>query len=98
PILAYIPDFNRILPSQQKVIRDCHLLVIDGSSLDKMGQTKSHISINDGIQIAKNLRAKNVYFVHIGHKTGTHKFLEEHLRQNAGPSFHIAHDGLEIEF
>jgi len=96
PILAYIPDFNKILPSSQKIIRDCHVLIIDGSSLSKIGQTKGHISINDGIQIAKNLRAKNVYFVHIGHKTGTHKFLEEYLRQNAGPSFHIAFDTLEL--
>jgi len=96
PILAYIPDFNKILPSSQKVIRDCHILIIDGSSLDKMGQTKGHISINDGIQIAKNLRAKNVYFVHIGHKTGTHLFLEDYLSQNAGQSFHIAYDNLEI--
>jgi len=97
PILAYIPDFNKILPSSQKVIRDCHLLIIDGSSLDKIGQTKGHISINDGIQIAKNLRAKSTYFVHIGHKTGTHQFLEDYLHQNAGQSFHIAYDGLEID-
>lgn len=96
PILAYIPDFNKILPSSQKVIRDCHLLIIDGSSLDKMGQTKGHISINDGIQIAKNLRAKSVYFVHIGHKTGTHQFLEKYLKDHAGHSFHIAYDGQEL--
>ena len=94
--LAYIPDFNRILPSQQKVIRDCHLLIIDGSSLGKIGQSPAHISIQDGIQIAKKLKAKQTYFVHIGHKTGTHKFLEEYLRQNAGPNFHIAYDNLEL--
>lgn len=95
--LAYIPDFNRILPSSQKVIRDCHLLIIDGSSLGKIGQSPTHISINDGIQIAKKLKAKNTYFVHIGHKTGTHQFLENYLRQNAGPNFHIACDGQEIQ-
>ncbi|OGD94048.1 hypothetical protein A2697_03515 [Candidatus Curtissbacteria bacterium RIFCSPHIGHO2_01_FULL_41_44] len=102
-ILAYIPDFNRILPSQQRIIRDCHLLIIDGSSLGKLGQSPTHISIEDGVKIAQNLKAKNVYFVHIGHKTGTHQFLEEYLRKNlprrqagAGPNFHIAYDGLEL--
>ena len=95
-IIAYIPDFNRILPSSQKVIRDSHLLIIDGSSLGKVGQSPGHISINDGIQIAKNLKAKQVYFVHIGHKTGTHRYLGEYLRKNAGRNFHIAYDGLEI--
>lgn len=95
--LAYIPDFNRILPSQQKVIRDCHLLIIDGSSLGKIGQSPSHISIQDGVKIAQKLKAKSVYFVHIGHKTGTHQFLETYLRQNAGPNFHIAYDDQELK-
>src|SRR3989344_7606439 len=63
-ILAYIPDFNKILPSSQKTIRDCHILVIDGSSLNQIGQSKGHISIQDGIAISKKLKAKNVYFVH----------------------------------
>src|SRR3989344_4510389 len=57
-ILAYIPDFNKILPSSQKVIRDCDLLAIDGSSLSKIGKTAGHISITDGIQISKKLKAK----------------------------------------
>ena len=96
-ILAYIPDFNRILPSSQKIIRGCHTLVIDGSSLNRLGQTPSHISIKDGIIIAKKLRPKSTYFVHIGHKTGTHQFLENYLKQNAGPKFHIAYDDLELE-
>jgi len=96
-ILAYIPDFNRIQPSSQKVIRDCHILVIDGSSLNQIGQSKGHISIENGIAISKKLKAKNVYFVHIGHKTGTHQFLENYLHQNAGPSFHIAYDGQELK-
>lgn len=95
--LAYVPDFNRILPSQQKVIRDCHLLIIDGSSLGKLGQSPTHISIQDGIAISRKLKAKSVYFVHIGHKTGTHKFLEKYLEENAGRNFHIAYDGLELK-
>lgn len=95
--LAYIPDFNKILPSSQKVIRDCHLLIIDGSSLGKLGQSPTHISINDGIAIGKKLKARSVYFVHIGHKTGTHVFLEEYLKENAGPNFHVAYDGQEVE-
>ena len=97
-IVTYIPDFNKILPSSQKVIRDCHLLVIDGSSLSKIGQGPGHISIQDGIKIAHKLKAKKTYFVHIGHKTGTHQFLEKFLTDHAGPNFHIAYDGLELNF
>lgn len=94
--LAYIPDFNKILPSQEKVIRDAHLLIIDGSSLGKIGQGPGHISITDGIQIAKKLKVKQTYFVHIGHKTGRHEFLENYLKENAGPNFHIAFDNQKI--
>lgn len=96
-IFTYIPDFNKILPSQQKVIQNSHFLAIDGSSLGKIGQTAGHISIEDGIKIAKNLRSQETYFIHIGHKTGTHKFLESYLQKNAGKNFHVAYDGLEIE-
>ena len=95
-ILAYIPDFNKILPSSQKVIRDCDLLAIDGSSLSKIGKTAGHISIDDGIQIAKKLKTKQTYFVHLGHKTAPHNSLENYLKENAGPNFYPAYDGLEL--
>ena len=95
-ILAYIPDFNKILPSSQKVIRFCDLLAIDGSSLGTIGKTAGHISIADGIQIAKKLKAKQTYFVHIGHKTAPHKFLEKYLTENGGSNFYPAFDGLEL--
>jgi len=95
-ILTYIPDLNRILPSSQKIIRDSHMLIIDGSSLDKIGQVASHVSIKDAIIIAKQLQAKETYFVHLGHKTGKHQFLENYLKEKAGPNFHIAYDGLEL--
>lgn len=95
-ILAYIPDFNRILPSSQKVIKGCDILVIDGSTLGKLGQSSGHISIQDGIQIAKNLKVKQTYFVHLGHKTERHQILEKYLEDHAGKTFHIAYDGMEI--
>ena len=95
-IFIYIPDFNRILPSQDKIVKHANCWAIDGSSLDKLGQGPGHISITDGIVLAKKFKIKSTYFVHIGHKTGTHQFLEEYLKQNAGANFHIAYDGLKI--
>ncbi len=95
-IFVYITDFKRILPSQQRTVKYADYWAIDGSTLGKIGQSQGHISINDGIQISKNLKVKNTYFVHIGHKTGTHKFLENYLLENAGANFHMAYDGLEL--
>lgn len=97
-IFIYITDFNKILPSQEKTIRHADCWTIDGSSLNKIGQGPGHISINDGIALSKKFQIKNTYFIHIGHKTGTHKFLTEYLKQNAGANFHAAYDGLEVNF
>lgn len=96
-IFAYITDFNRILPSQHKTVKYADHWAIDGSSLGKLGQGPGHISIQDGIEISQKLKVKNTYFVHIGHKTGTHEYLEGYLKEKAGPNFHIAFDGLEID-
>lgn len=95
-IFIYITDFNRILPSQEKTVKHAHYWAIDGSSLGKLGQGPSHISINDGIALAKKYKIKHTYFVHIGHKTGTHKFLENYLQENAGAGFRAAFDGQEL--
>lgn len=95
-IFIYITDFKKILPSQEKTIKYAYCWAIDGSTLGKTGQGPGHISIQDGINLAQKYKIKNTYFVHIGHKTGTHQYLENHLKQNAGPNSHIAYDGLEI--
>lgn len=95
-IFTYITDFNKILPSQEKMVKYSHVLAIDGSSLGKIGQGPGHISINDGIELSKRFKIKNTYFIHIGHKTATHNFLEDYLKENAGKNFHAAYDGLEI--
>ena len=95
-IFIYITDFKRILPSQEKTVKHADYWAIDGSTLGKIGQGQGHISITDGIALANRYRIKQTYFVHIGHKTGSHKFLENHLAQKAGKNFHISYDGLEI--
>lgn len=96
-IFIYITDFNRILPSQEKTVKHADYWAIDGSTLGKLGQSRGHISIQDGIALSKKFKIKNTYFIHIGHKTGTHKFLENYLHEFAGPNFHVAFDNLEIQ-
>lgn len=95
-IFIYITDFSRILPAQVRTVKHADMWAIDGSTLGKTGQGQGHISITDGIRISKELKIKETYFIHIGHKTGTHRFLENHLVQKAGKNFHISYDGLEI--
>lgn len=96
-IVSYIPDVRKIPKSSQFFCKYCDILILDGSSLSKHGQTITHISIQDGIELAKVLKPKKVYFTHIGHITGRHKVLEEEVQKEGGPKFYIAYDGLELE-
>jgi len=95
-IFLYIPDIKRLPRSERKPFRGVNLLVLDGSSLGKRGQTRIHQSIEEGIRLAQELHPKLCYFTHIGHITGTHKDLEKFVQKNGGRNFHIAYDGLEL--
>lgn len=96
-IFVYIPDLVKLPKPERKQVKDVHLLVLDGSSLSKKGQTRIHQSIEEGIKLAKELKPKLCYFTHIGHITGTHNQLEAFVQEKGGRNFHIAYDGLELE-
>jgi len=96
-ILAYIPDFRKIRPSSKKIIKGVDLAVFDGSSFGRYGQAKGHISMIDGVKIARELKIKRLYFTHVGHKTGRIKELEDYFISEFGSWVKVAYDGLEIE-
>lgn len=94
--LAYISDFKKISKNSLPLCKQADLLTIDGSSLDRVGETRGHETIIEGLTLGKKLQAKQVYFTHLGHKTGKHRDLEKFVQQNGGKNFHIAYDGLEL--
>ncbi len=96
-IFLYIPDIKRLPRSERKPFKGVNLLVLDGSSLGKRGQTRIHQSIEEGIRLAQELHPKQCFFTHIGHITGTYKDLEKFVQKNGGRNFHIAYDGLELQ-
>lgn len=95
-VFVYLPDIKRLPKSKRRPLRDVDLLVLDGSSLGKHGQTRIHQSIEEGIRLAHDLKPKKVYFTHIGHITGTHEELEDFVIKEGGRNFHVAYDGLEL--
>lgn len=95
-LLGYFPDFSKFLPSQEKTCRDLQLLVMDGSSLTTAGQSRNHQNIIQGLALGKKLKAKEIYFTHLGHKTGRYEYLENFVQIQGGKSYHIAYDGLEL--
>lgn len=95
-ILFYAPEFRKILPSVRRNISGIDLLILDGSSLGKAGQTRGHENIEEGIKLGKILRIKMAVFTNIGHKTLPHKELGQFVKEHGGKNFGIAFDGLEM--
>lgn len=89
----WAPDFKSLPESTKQILKGIDLLAIDGSELKV--RTPSHQTIEEGIKLAKTLKAKTAYFAHIGHRTLPHEELEAFVRKE-GKQFHIAFDGLEL--
>ncbi|OGY25780.1 MAG: hypothetical protein A2864_01550 [Candidatus Woykebacteria bacterium RIFCSPHIGHO2_01_FULL_39_12] len=93
--IFYAPDFKSLPPLTKNKIKNANLLLIDGSELKI--KTPTHISIEEGIKLAKSLKAKKTYFVHLGHRTLPYKELSTHVQSLGGKNFKLPYDGLEIE-
>jgi phosphoribosyl 1,2-cyclic phosphate phosphodiesterase len=91
----WAPDFKSLPAETIAKAKGADLVAIDGSELKI--KTPSHETIEEGILLGKALQAKQVYFVHLGHRTLPHKDLESYVKKKGGSNFHIAYDGLEIE-
>jgi phosphoribosyl 1,2-cyclic phosphate phosphodiesterase len=86
---VYVPD-TRSIPSS-KLARDADLLLLDGTTRETT--MPGHLSMRDGIDVARRLRAERTLFTHVGHRAGLHAELEEWLPAGFG----VAHDGLELD-
>lgn len=95
--IFYAPEFRRIKPSSKKALGDIELAIIDGSSKTKRGQAKGHETIEEGIRMGKEIKAKRIFFTNIGHKTDRHEALSRFVKEEGGDKFGIAFDGLTIK-
>lgn len=89
--LAYAPDFKRA----EADLAGLDLLALDASML--AGESFGHISIEDGVALARGTRPGRALFTHVGHVKRTHADLEALVRRGGGPSLGIAHDGLSVD-
>lgn len=88
--LAYAPDFRRT----EADLSGLDLLAIDGSQID--GGSFGHLSIRDGIELARRVRPGRTLFTHIGHVKAPHAEVEALVKREGGPELDVAHDGLSV--
>lgn len=86
---SYITDANSIPPTAREIVKGSKVLVLNALQKD---YHISHFTLDEAIEVARELAIPQVYFTHISHKMGCHlpvsNELPEHIR--------LAYDGLQI--
>lgn len=98
PVLAfrfgkftYITDANRIEQTEKDKIAGTDTLVVN--ALRKNAHI-SHFTLQEAIDLARELNVSHAYFTHISHQLGKHQDISEELP----PNISLAYDGLKLSF
>jgi phosphoribosyl 1,2-cyclic phosphate phosphodiesterase len=86
---TYITDAKKVSEAERKKIRGTKTLVVNALRFE---DHYSHFTIDEAIEFAKDMEAKETYFTHMSHQFGLHA--ETALK--LPPHIHAAFDGLKI--
>lgn len=86
---TYITDANRIDAESRQKIRGSKILVLNALRKEKH---LSHFSLEEAIEVARDLAVPEVYFTHLSHQMGLHADVEQELPEG----MHIAYDRLQL--
>ena len=87
---TYITDANFISEEEKDKIRGSKVLVLNALRREKH---ISHFTLDEAMDLARELAIPQVYFTHISHQLGLHDEVSAELP----PGMALAYDGLEIE-
>lgn len=87
--MAYITDMLTMPEESYAYLDGLEVLIIN--ALRKKPH-RTHQSLNEALQVAKRIKAKQTYFIHMSHDIGLHAEIDSTLPLN----IHFAYDGLEI--
>lgn len=87
---TYITDANRIEPGEKEKIRGSEILVLNALRREKH---ISHFTLQEAIDLVKELEVPRAYFTHISHQLGRHEEVSKELPQG----IELAYDKLRLE-
>jgi len=87
---AYVTDAKTISTQEKLKLKDLDVLVLN--ALQKTEHI-SHLTLDEAIDLIKELKPKTAYLTHISHNLGLAREVSGLLPEN----IHLAHDGLKIE-
>lgn len=88
---VYITDANRIDDTEKGKIKNCEVLVLNALRRE---HHVSHFTLQEAINMVKELNPGKAYLTHISHQLGLHDEVEKELP----PNVHLAYDGLQLKF
>ena len=87
---TYITDANYISEEDKDIARNSEVLVLDAL---RKGHHHSHFTLEEAVELSKELKASQTYFTHISHQMGRHKNVNLDLPHG----MELAWDELEVE-
>ena len=87
---TYITDANRIEEHEKDKIRGSKIMVLNALRLKKH---ISHFSLEEAIDLVRELKIPEAYFTHISHQLGLHAVVESEIPEG----MHLAWDGLRLQ-
>ena len=91
--LAYITDMSTIPDSEYEFLEGIDTLVVNGL---RHKSHPSHQTIEEAVEFAKRVGARQTYFIHMSHHILPHEQEQKHITETYGEGYHLAYDGLEI--
>lgn len=88
---AYITDCKTIEESEKEKLKDLEVLIVNAL---RDRDHFAHLSIEEAVALAKELKPAKTYFTHLCHEAGTHEELCSRLPRDIHPAF----DGMKIIF
>lgn len=86
---VYLTDIKSIEEKEIKKLQNLKVLVVNALRIEPH---YSHFNLDEAIEFAEKIGAKNTYFTHISHLLGFHDEVEAKLPRNV----HLAFDNLKI--
>jgi phosphoribosyl 1,2-cyclic phosphate phosphodiesterase len=86
---SYITDANYIPAESLKLLEGTEILVLNALQIETH---ISHFTLEEAVQMARKIGARQTYFTHISHRLG----LQEHIDRQLPAGMTLAYDGLEL--
>jgi phosphoribosyl 1,2-cyclic phosphate phosphodiesterase len=88
--IGWVDSNENISDEEIDKVKGSHTIVLNALRREKH---PSHFNLEEAVQLAQEIGAKETYFTHISHQLGQHAEVEKELPDG----MYIAYDGLKLE-